>query len=302
MRQENIFVVLGFDMETDMGSWSPYWEGLKKGTPFILDLLKRKGIEGTFFFTGEAAKLYPEIVKMVLNSGQEVGCHSLFHETVGDQIFDIPGVKPLLPSEVKNRLKLATEWVKKASGVKPVSFRCPRLWGSTAVVNALEKLGYIADVSYPLYYYTQRVIPYHPSSKDWTKEGNLKILEIPNFADLSIKSRDKYGRDRDQWPLYRVKSADALMKHIKGFVQYVSARNLPVVLCFYFHPWEFVKQPGSFTYGEGTVMPFEFLSRNCGAYARKQIEKLIGNLLKIKARFYSAGHLARVWISKGARE
>ena len=32
-------VVLGFDMETDVGSWSPYYEGLKTGTPKLLQVL-----------------------------------------------------------------------------------------------------------------------------------------------------------------------------------------------------------------------------------------------------------------------
>ena len=295
MKKENIYVVLGFDMETDVGSWTPYYKSLKKGAKFLINLLRRKGIEATFFFTGEAAKLYPDVVREVLDSGNEVGCHTLYHETIGDAIFDIPGIKPLLPEEVPHRLKLATDWVTKVSGVRPVSFRAPRLWGSNAMINALEGLGYIADASYPLYYYTKRLVPYHPSRKDWTKEGNLKILEIPNFADLSMKSKDKYGRDRDQWPLYRTESARALLKHIDGFVEYVLAENLPVVLCFYFHPWEFIEQPKSFTYGEGTVIPFEFITKNCGAYAREQLEKLIEILLRMKARFYSAEHLARAW-------
>jgi hypothetical protein len=64
-----------------------------------------------------------------------------------------------------------------------VSFRCPRLFGSTAVVNALEALGYRTDASYPLYYYRKRLAPYHPSREDWTQEGESRLLEIPNFAE-----------------------------------------------------------------------------------------------------------------------
>ncbi len=58
----------------------------------------------------------------------------------------------------------------KAAGVKPASFRAPRLWGSTAMVNALEKLGYKADASYPLYFYRKRLFPYHPSRKNWLRK------------------------------------------------------------------------------------------------------------------------------------
>ena len=56
-------VVLGFDMETDIGSWTPYYEGLKHGTPVILDILDRHEVTATFFFTGDAARKHPETVK-----------------------------------------------------------------------------------------------------------------------------------------------------------------------------------------------------------------------------------------------
>ena len=44
-------VVLGFDMETDVGSWTPFYNGLLKGTPRLLRLLDRKDVAATFFFT-----------------------------------------------------------------------------------------------------------------------------------------------------------------------------------------------------------------------------------------------------------
>lgn len=289
-------VVFGFDMETDLGSWTPYYEGLKRGTPKILDLLSKEGIEATFFFTGESAKLHPDVVREVSKESHEVGCHSLYHETIGDELFPIPGVKPLLPEEIPLRIKLATSYVEDALGEKVFSFRAPRLWGSTKMVNVLEELGYKADASYPLYYYLERLIPYHPSKTDWTKEGDLKILEIPNFADITIESKDPYGRDRDQWPLFRTVGAEEFMKHIISFIQFVENKGLPAVLCFYFHPWEFVEMPrGLIHYGEGSVMPDEYITRNCGDYALNQLEKLIKLLKSLECQFFTAKKLAERW-------
>jgi peptidoglycan/xylan/chitin deacetylase (PgdA/CDA1 family) len=199
--QEEVNVVFGFDMETDVGSFTPFYEGLTHATPRILALLAKYDTRATFFFTGEAARNHPSVVKAVGKAQHEVGCHSLYHETVGDELFPIPGMKPLLPEECAHRIEVATKWVQKALGDKVTSFRAPRLWGSTPMVTALESLGYTADASYPLYFYRKRLLPYHPSRRDWTKEGNLRILEIPNFADMTMTSRDPYGRDRDQWPL-----------------------------------------------------------------------------------------------------
>lgn len=295
MRYSTI-VIFGFDMETDLGSWTPYYNGVKRGTPKILNLLSKEDIKATFFFTGESAKLYPETVKEVYRESHEVGCHSLYHETIGDELFPIPGVKPLLPEEVPLRIKVATSYVEDALGEKVFSFRAPRLWGSTTMINVLEELGYKADASYPLYYYLERIIPYHPNKEDWTKEGDLKIVEIPNFADITIESRDPYGRDRDQWPLFRTAGAEELMKHIYSFIQFVENKGLPVVLCFYFHPWEFIEMPrGLIHYGEGSVMPDEYITRNCGDYALNQLEKLVRLLKSLGCQFLTAKELAERW-------
>ena len=290
----SIKVVLGFDCETDVGSWTPYYEGLVHGTPVLLRLLEKHGITGTFFFTGHAATEHPAVVRAVEDAGHEVGCHSLYHETVGDSLFEIPGMWPLLPEEVSNRLRVATEWVEKAAGTRPISFRAPRLFGSTAMVNALEDLGYVADASYPMYFFRERIAPYHPSREDWTREGDLNIVELPNFADLSMESQDPYGRDRDQWPLFRTENAEALLRHIDGFLRYCRERDTEPFLCFYFHPWEFHPMPqGEIHYGEGAVRPDPFIVKNCGEYAAEQLDRLLSALTARNARFYQAREMAK---------
>ena len=146
----SIRAVLGFDMETDIGSWTPWYNGFRPGAEMILRVLKKNNVTATFFFTADAAQKNPEVAEMVRDAGHEIGAHTLYHETIGDALFEIPGMVPVLPEEVENRLRLNTEIVEKIAGVRPTSFRCPRLFGSTAVVNALENLGYKADVSYPM--------------------------------------------------------------------------------------------------------------------------------------------------------
>ena len=37
----NIKTVFGFDMETDIGSWTSGYEGMQHGSPVILDILKK---------------------------------------------------------------------------------------------------------------------------------------------------------------------------------------------------------------------------------------------------------------------
>ena len=286
-------MILGFDMETDVGSWTPYYEGLKNATPQILELLSRREVSSTFFFTGDSVQKHPQVVRDVAKNGHEVGCHSLYHETVGDSLFPIPGSYPLLPHEIRPRLELATKLVEDALGDKVYSFRCSRLFGSTQVINALEELGYLADASYPMYFFKDRLLPYHPSRDDWTKEGDMRLVEIPNFADMAMESKDQYGRDRDQWPIFRTESAQALLGHIESFLQFISGKHEQACLCFYFHPWEFWPMPqGAIHYGEGSVTPDPFIVKNCGDYALEQLDQLIGRLQDMGAEFLTCRTLA----------
>lgn len=285
-------VVLGFDMETDIGSWTPFYEGLVHGTPRILEVLSKHDVEATFVFTGDSAALHPEVVRLVDDAGHEVGCHSLYHETLGEELFQIPGIKPVLPEECYGRIRLATDMVEQAVGRKVVTFRCPRLWGSTAVVNALEDLGYKADLSYPMFFYKERLVPYHPSREDWTREGDMRILQVPNFADMTIESKDPYGRDRDQWPLFRTEGARALISHVDSMIDFYRERDLPPVICFYMHPWEFHDMPqGLIHYGEGAVLPDPFITKNCGEVAVAELDRLLALFKERQARFLTAAEL-----------
>ncbi len=287
-------VVLGFDMETDIGSYTPFYEGLLHGTPLLLQVLKSHGVLATFYWTGHAAEHHADLVLEVSGDGHETGCHGLFHETLGDAIFPLPNNWPILPSEVEGRLQLATGTIGHILGHAPVSFRCPRLWGSTQVVNTLEKLGYISDASLPLYYFGRPFVPYFPSREDWTRPGESSLLEIPNFCDLEMESRDAYGRDRDQWPLFRTESAESLMEMAWGFIGYVARHGHRPVLCFYFHPWEFYPMPeGAIELGECSVKPQPFITRNCGPYAVEQLDRLFRLLKGAGGRFVTAGDLAR---------
>ena len=286
-------VVLGFDMETDIGSYTPFYNGVQQGTPLILDVLEKQGVQATFFWTGHAAENNPGMVRQVKDAGHETGCHGLFHETLGDEIFPLPNNMPILPEEVEGRITIATNIVKEVSGIQPLSFRCPRLWGSTKVVNILENLGYIADASFPLYFHGEPFVPYHPCREDWTRPGKMKILEIPNFCDLTMESQDEYHRDRDQWPLFRTKSAKFLMEKVESFISFANSNGKRPVVCFYLHPWEFYPMPqGSITFGECSVKPLPFIVKNCGPKALKQFDNLCSMLKKRGARFITAKELA----------
>jgi len=292
-----IQVVFGIDMETDIGSWTPFYEGVSKGTPLLLNLFAKKSIPLTAFWVADTARRFPEIVREMESAGHETGTHSLYHETVGDSLFEIPGTYPLLPEEVQPRIKLATDILEDIVGHKVVSWRCPRLFGGTHVTNALEALGYECDATYPMYFYNEQLFPYHPSQENLTEQGSLNLIEIIQFADMGMESKDDYGREKDQWPLYRTQSTEAFIPHIESFMSYLEKNDpsqKPIVLCFYFHPWEFWGMPeGVIHFVEGGVMPDPFLTKACGKYCLNQVELLIDWLKSKEASFLTAGQCAR---------
>lgn len=80
-------ILFGFDMETDIGSFIPFYEGVKKGTLPLLKILKKHKARSTSYWTGHAAENNPKMLLRVQKEGHETGCHGLFHETLGDALF-----------------------------------------------------------------------------------------------------------------------------------------------------------------------------------------------------------------------
>ena len=289
-------VLIGIDMETDIGSFTSDYEGVLHGTPRLLEIMAKHDAVGTYFWTGHAAENNRETMNKVRDVGHEIGCHGLVHETLGDPIFPLPNNWPVFPFEVEGRIREATRIVEEVSGVRPISFRCPRLWGSTKVTNVLEELGYKSDATLPLYFYRNLYYPYHPSKHNWVEEGDMKLVEIPNFCDLSMESNDPYQRDRDQWPLFRTESAGALMGKVDSFIEYVNSRGVKPVLAFYFHPWEFHKMPeGAIDYGEASVTPLPFITKNCGDVACRELDVLLAELKSRGGIFKTSATIADEW-------
>ncbi len=301
------YVILGFDMETDIGSYLKSYRGVQQGTPVLLDILRRHGLPATFFFTGQTARDNPEVVREVARGGYDVGCHSLKHETVGEAHFDMPGDIPILEEEVEHRLRLNKRIVRELGGREPVSFRAPRLWQGQAQLAALEKLGFLADASYSVFAHRERLLPYHPARDNWLAPGDMRILEIPNFAfDPASHNYERYFCKHDQWPLLRLLGArfvfarlgDVLRQQAKAQEQAGAksgAGSEVGVLLFYLHPWEFQPMPGRYVYAEGTMHFRPELHANCGRRMAVEFERFLQLALREGWQFSSCRDFVEVW-------
>ena len=159
----------------------------QEGMPILLDLYQKYNIKSTFFFTGYISKLIPDIVKMIINDGHEVGSHGLSHKV--EHGFDVLSYK-----EQCEHLKLSKDILENITGEEVLSFRAPALRTNINTPKALLETGFKIDSSVS----SQRFdfflsfgskeklknliaprLPYKSSINTLYKKGKNGILEIP---------------------------------------------------------------------------------------------------------------------------
>jgi peptidoglycan/xylan/chitin deacetylase (PgdA/CDA1 family) len=274
------FLLFGFDMETDVGSTSRAYEGVQNGTRVFIDILERHGVKATFFFTGDCALKNANILELVNRKGFEIGCHSMFHEDMGEPSFNTSSQGMVLEEEMEHRLDMNRRIVREATGKDPVSFRSPRGFGSNMLMRTLLKLGFTIDSSYMQSMHLKRNYPYFVSEEDWREEGNTAILELPLFAfDLENASDNTYQKKLDCWPRIRTHGADFVFTHMKPIVEKQLAEKGRSALAFYIHPWEFHPMPKSVSYAEGTLYYDEFLYKNTGERQAEEFDRFLSKCL-----------------------
>ncbi len=212
--------MIGFDMETDVGSSSTLYTGVQEGTPAIIKVLEKNGAQGTFLFTGDCVQKNRNIVEEVHKKGFEIGCHSLFHEDLGEPSFVSSSPSKILEEELENRLKINTALVRETTKKDPVSFRSPKGFGSNNLMKILTKLNFKIDSSYMQAMHLKRNFPYIVSEQDWKEEGYSSILELPLFA-FNIENDDDndYQKILGQWPRIRTHSAEFVFSNIKPIIE-----------------------------------------------------------------------------------
>ncbi|HJY30093.1 MAG TPA: polysaccharide deacetylase family protein, partial [Pyrinomonadaceae bacterium] len=109
-------------------------------TPAILDILKQENVPGTFFIIGKNGQAYPELVRRIVDEGNEIGNHSFTHPNLGEI--------PLSLTELE--LNATQRLIESEVGRSTVLFRPPYFGDAEAdkpqeVEPALvaQRLGYI---------------------------------------------------------------------------------------------------------------------------------------------------------------
>jgi len=84
-------------------------------TPRLLEMLKQRGIKGTFYCVGQCVAEYPEIAKRIVDEGHEIASHSWSH----------PQLSSMSEASVRDQLEKTHQAIKQATGVEPKTFRPP---------------------------------------------------------------------------------------------------------------------------------------------------------------------------------
>lgn len=139
---KNNAVGLTFDI-----SW-----GEKTAGP-ILDILKREGVQATFFLSSPWAEKHPELVKRMVAEGHEIGSH-------GNRHIDL---NTLSPAEIDKEITSAQSVLEKLSGQKIRLIRAPNGAYDNKVISVADRLGY-------------RVIQWSVDSLDWKRPGPAAVI------------------------------------------------------------------------------------------------------------------------------
>jgi peptidoglycan-N-acetylglucosamine deacetylase len=210
---------------------------LNEGMPVLLEIYASYGIRSTFFFTGYIAKLYPQIVKMILKEGHEVASHGKSH--IVENGFDV------MPFEKQKRhLQYTKDLLEDISGKEVISFRAPALRVNGFTARALIETGHIIDSSVAsqrfdfflsfggfnkLKWITAPRLPYLTDENDLTKKGSGPIIEVP----LSAMFFPYVGTTMRIFPRFT-----KIQRH---FIHWESMRNKKPVV-FDIHPNEFIDE------------------------------------------------------------
>ena len=207
----------------DSSRWSALPSRVEGQLALILDLFQRKGVKATFFVLGWLAERCPGMLRLIVDDGHEIGCHSYSHQLVYD----------LTPAEFKEDTRRAVRIIEDACGVTPRLYRAPSYSITRESMWALEVLvecGFTYDSSiYPIAHDRYGIAGF---------ERHAHVLHTPSGPIHEI-------------PIATVKLPNGRVAPVGGggYLRllpycYTAAGIRRVNLgegkpaCIYFHPWE----------------------------------------------------------------
>lgn len=97
--------------------------------PSILKTLEKHHVKATFFLEGQWVKKYPDMAKMIVDAGHEIGNHAYTH----------PDLKKLTSEAIQEEIVKTNEIIRATTGIKPKWFAPPSGSFKEEVVKIAEE-------------------------------------------------------------------------------------------------------------------------------------------------------------------
>jgi polysaccharide deacetylase family protein (PEP-CTERM system associated) len=213
-----------------LGRAIPPTDEVLKNTNWILDLLGGAGKRATFFFLGNVADRFPDLVQRAVSEGHEIGVHGDVHDYVRDMD------QPQFRAEIERGMsKIRAAGAQRIAGHRATAFSISRnnLWA----LDTLRELGVEYDSSIFPFEGGRYGIPDWPRRPGMTEAG---IPEVP-LSVVSLAGRKlpcMGGGYVRYFPLVFTRWC-ARQLHREGLT--------PVC---YFHPYEFEDRKPAFSEAE----------------------------------------------------
>ena len=107
------------------------------GIEKILELLRKKECNATFFVVGELLETHPEILDKIIENEHEIAFHTMHHDRI-----DAPDFKKKFSDELERFSQLTN---KKSRGFRAPTFSLNQ--NSSWIIDSLVKAGYLYDSS-----------------------------------------------------------------------------------------------------------------------------------------------------------
>lgn len=170
---EDYFHVEAFADRISPEEWPRFSSRVADNTRRILELFEQAGVKGTFFTLGCVAEQHPGLVREIIKSGHEVGCHSYLHQALWR----------LTPEQFRADTIRAIRTLEAAGGQKVLGYRAPTFSVVKRTLWAIEILaeeGFLYDSSVFPVRHDLYGIPKAPRFPyRWLGRNGMSLVEIP---------------------------------------------------------------------------------------------------------------------------
>ncbi len=137
---EEYFQVSAFDDVVSRETWPAMPSRVSESVGIVLELLSRRGVQGTFFTLGWVAKRHPAVIRRIVDAGHEIASHGWWHQKVTS----------LSEPQFREDVRRAKDVLEDITGRRVLGYRAP----SFSIVPGLEwafdvliEEGYVYDSS-----------------------------------------------------------------------------------------------------------------------------------------------------------